>query len=94
MSGAVNRVIRANQPVFQHYTSGIVADDGSCGTQLDHAVLAVGYGTAADGTVFTIVKNSWAATWGDAGFIKLAASATTSACGHLNQPSLVHVDQN
>ena len=36
--------IEADKIAFQGYTSGILNSD-ACGTQLDHGVLAVGYGT-------------------------------------------------
>jgi C1A family cysteine protease len=62
--------IQANKRVFQTYKSGIL-DSTECGTQLDHGVLAVGYGTE-NGTPYYLVKNSWNTTWGDQGYIKLA----------------------
>jgi C1A family cysteine protease len=64
----VSIAIEADQKDFQLYTSGVFT--GSCGTNLDHGVLAVGYGTSS-GDDFYKVKNSWGETWGDAGFILL-----------------------
>jgi cathepsin H len=49
---------------FQSYRSGIF--DGPCGTQMNHAVLAVGYTADA-----WIVKNSWGTSWGDKGYIQM-----------------------
>jgi len=59
--------IEADQEAFQFYSSGVLT--GDCGTQLDHGVLAVGYGTYTDGNKYWKVKNSWGATWGMSGFI-------------------------
>merc|ERR1712196_580992 len=63
--------IEADKTVFQQYTSGIL-DSKLCGTSLDHAVAAVGYGTE-NGQEYYIVRNSWGASWGDQGYIKIAA---------------------
>ncbi|KAM7492176.1 hypothetical protein LguiA_035097 [Lonicera macranthoides] len=57
----------ANQPisvandaggsVFQFYSSDVFMRE--CGTELDHGVTAIGYGTSEDGTKYWSVKNSW-----------------------------------
>jgi cathepsin L len=75
----VSIAIEADQSSFQHYTGGVLSS--GCGTNLDHGVLAVGYNTAEG---YWLVKNSWGASWGDAGYIKL--SQTGNVCGILNQP--------
>ena len=58
---------------FSDYTSGVYTSTTCGNTQADvnHAVLAVGYGTDDDGTPYWIVKNSWSDTWGDKGFFKI-----------------------
>lgn len=69
--------IEADQRSFQLYTSGVY-DDASCGTTLDHGVLAVGYGHK-DGKDYYRVKNSWSETWGDGGYIYLARNSVSSS---------------
>ena len=58
--GPVSVAIEADQSVFQHYNSGVI--DSGCGTNLDHGVLLVGYGTEG-GTKYWKIKNSWGASW-------------------------------
>jgi C1A family cysteine protease len=75
----VSVAIEADQPVFQLYTGGVITS-ASCGTSLDHGVLAVGWGTSGS-TPYWIVKNSWGATWGQAGFVWIGKSSSTSSPG-------------
>eukprot|EP00483_Globobulimina_turgida_P001189 UN01191 len=58
--------IEADQTAFSHYSSGVLT--GTCGTSIDHGVLAVGYGTSGSQQYWK-VKNSWGASWGDKGYI-------------------------
>ena len=83
--------IEADQLCFQFYKSGVF-DNTNCGTSLDHAVLAVGYGTdATSGQEYWLVKNSWATTWGDEGYIKIAIVDGDGICGVQMEPETVAV---
>ena len=77
--------IEADRMVFQTYSSGVL-DSAKCGTNLDHAVLVVGYGEC-DGQDYWLVKNSWGSSWGDKGYIKLAITGDDAGiCGVQMEP--------
>lgn len=80
----VSIAIQANQVAFQSYSSGVLT--GRCGTNLDHGVLVVGYGTYTDGTDYWKVKNSWGSTWGMDGYILIERS-DADLCGVLDAAS-------
>ena len=84
----VSVAIEADQKEFQLYKSGVFT--GACGTNLDHGVLVVGYGTESDGDYY-IVKNSWGTTWGSKGYIYLGRGTQYNSgdgqCGVLLQAS-------
>jgi C1A family cysteine protease len=75
----VSVAIEADQPVFHQYTGGIITSD-SCGTSLDHGVLAVGYGVES-GQEYYIVKNSWTADWGEKGYVRIGIKDGAGICG-------------
>jgi C1A family cysteine protease len=64
----VSVAIEADQREFQLYKSGVFT--GKCGTNLDHGLLVVGYGSLS-GKDYYLVKNSWSENWGDNGYIML-----------------------
>merc|ERR1712151_518353 len=81
-NGPVSIAIEADKSVFQSYRRGVITSR-MCGTKLDHGVLAVGYGTE-DGEEYFLVKNSWGASWGMEGYVKIG---TANVCGITQQPS-------
>merc|ERR1712232_1261551 len=69
-AGPTSVAIEADKMAFQMYKNGIL-NSTKCGTKLDHGVLAVGYGSE-NGQDYYLVKNSWGASWGENGYLKIA----------------------
>ena len=85
----VSVAIQANSQSFQHYSGGVY-DDINCGTQLDHGVLVIGYGTELLKDIdYWIVKNSWGELWGENGYIRILRNSDDprGLCGIAMQPS-------
>jgi C1A family cysteine protease len=76
---------------WQSYTSGILTAASGCKmaySDLDHCVQLVGFGVDAD-VPFWSVRNSWAADWGEAGYIRLKRGDNT--CGVADEATIVKI---
>lgn len=74
--GPVTVMVNSQGP-FKYYKSGII-DSLECTPEVDHAVLAIGYGTYKNkqGNLedYFILKNSWGRYWGENGYARITAS--------------------
>jgi len=77
----VSVLLDASGQAFQFYKEGVFAGD-QCGTQLNHAVTAIGYDEDADGK-YWLIRNSWGQTWGEGGYMKILrdTGAPQGLCG-------------
>jgi len=84
----VSVAIEADSKSFQLYKSGVYT--ATCGTNLDHGVLAVGYGhDSASNLDYYKVKNSWGTSWGMSGYILFQKGGNMQKegqCGILSGP--------
>lgn len=71
---------------WMDYESGIYDGCGYDNVEIDHVVELVGYGSE-DGQDYWLIRNSWSAGWGEAGFIRLKRNpADATPCGPDNAP--------
>lgn len=89
--GPTTVAVYADADGFLNYHSGIYNDFSACEGQVDHAITAVGYGSEG-GNDYWIVKNSWGANWGEAGFGRLAIKGDgRGICGIMSDAVTVSV---
>ncbi|XP_071770811.2 cathepsin S-like isoform X2 [Centroberyx gerrardi] len=76
--GPISVAIDASRPKFVFYRHGVYRDH-TCTHNINHGVLAVGYGTE-NGRDYWLIKNSWGTNYGDGGYIKMARNRRNQ-CG-------------
>lgn len=74
--------VAINAELMYHYKSGVFSNP-KCSQQMNHEILAVGYGTNEEDGDYYIIKNSWGTSWGENGFLKLARNQD-NLCGVAN----------
>jgi len=67
---------------FYYYESGILDPATACdGANINHAIVVVGYGVDPTTNIaYWKLKNSWAADWGELGYVRINRNVTSS-CG-------------
>uniref|UniRef100_A0A0K8T3S5 Counting factor associated protein D n=2 Tax=Lygus hesperus TaxID=30085 RepID=A0A0K8T3S5_LYGHE len=86
--GPVSIAINASLKTFSFYSNGVYYDPKCKGgiDDLDHAVLAVGYGWL-NHKKYWLVKNSWSNHWGNDGYILMQIK--NNNCGVMTSPTYV-----
>lgn len=87
--GPIKVSIQADASSFHTYAGGIY-DDEDCGHVHDHAVTLVGWGSES-GAEYWILRNSWGASWGEEGYMRMAIEDSYGICGVNTVPVSVHV---
>ncbi|XP_048414110.1 digestive cysteine proteinase 2-like isoform X2 [Stegostoma tigrinum] len=87
-NGPVAVGMDASHKSFRFYSHGVYYEPNCRNSRmdLDHAVLAVGYGTLA-GEPYWLIKNSWSPIWGDDGYFLI--SMRHNNCGIATDPTYV-----
>merc|ERR1712093_463698 len=76
-----------NAGAWSSYAGGILSEECSgAASQLDHCVQLVGYGEDG-GQAYWKVRNSWADSWGEGGYIRLPFGV--NSCGVADEATFV-----
>ena len=82
--GPISVGVQGDQDAFRLYSGGILDNVNDCGKDLNHAILAIGYGydTSLNEEYF-LIKNQWGTGWGENGYVRISTSAN-DVCGVLD----------
>jgi len=75
--------VDSKSKLFRNYGGGVISS-ADCGISIDHAVVAVGYGTDEEtGLDYYLIRNTWGPDWGLNGYVKIKRGGEDSAgtCG-------------
>ncbi|XP_066924703.1 digestive cysteine proteinase 2-like [Clytia hemisphaerica] len=81
--GPISVCIDAGHLSFQFYSSGVYYEPNCNQNSINHAVIAVGFGSEG-GSDYWIIKNSWGTGWGDGGYMKVSRNQNNH-CGIATQ---------
>ena len=75
---------------MQGYRTGVMTSD-QCGTNINHSVTVVGWGTHPLFGEYYLAKNSLGTTWGAEGYVKIGIEDGIGVCGIHSAPYQPHV---
>jgi C1A family cysteine protease len=88
-NGPLSVAVAAGSTGFMYYQGGVV--DKLCGADLDHGVTIVGFGSDKANKYYWVVRNSWGASWGEKGYIRVRADdSANKKAGMCGINSMVH----
>ncbi|KAH8582515.1 cathepsin like thiol protease membrane associated [Cryptosporidium sp. chipmunk genotype I] len=74
--GSISLSINSDLPGFSSYSDGIYrAPKCTTFSELNHAVIMVGFGINNNGDKYYVIQNSWGASWGIGGFMNVSANS-------------------
>jgi len=78
-------IINVDASSWGDYESGVYDGCDQSNPDLDHVVQLVGYGNDTNFGPYWLVRNSWAPSWGESGYIRLRRTEVPR-CGNDTQP--------